>query len=216
MALTVRTQFGAGRSSGSQHSQSLEALLAHIPGLSVVMPATPADTYGLLRAAIQDPNPVVFIENRLLYGMKGPQPPADHLLPIGRSTVVREGTDITVVSVSRMVHEAVAAAEQLAGEGISVEVIDLRTVAPLDERTILDSVARTRRLVVVDECPLRCGIASEVAATVAEHGFGLLAAPIQRVTRAQVPVPYSAPLEAAVTPDAAKIAAAARRVVATR
>ena len=122
MALTVRTQFGAGRSSGSQHSQSLEALLAHIPGLTVVMPSTPADTYGLLRAAIQDPNPVVFIENRLLYGMKGPQPPADHILPIGKSVVVRAGSDITVVSVSRMVHEAVAAADQLEGEGISVEV----------------------------------------------------------------------------------------------
>ena len=132
MALTVRTQFGAGRSSGSQHSQSLEALLAHIPGLTVVMPSTPADTYGLLRAAIQDPNPVVFIENRLLYGMKGPQPPAGHLLPIGVSAVVRPGTDVTVVSVSRMVHEALAAADALAGEGISVEVIDLRTVAPLD------------------------------------------------------------------------------------
>ena len=141
MALTVRTQFGAGRSSGSQHSQSLEALLAHIPGLSVVMPSTPADTYGLLRAAIQDPNPVVFIENRLLYGMKGPQPPADHILPIGVSAVVRAGTDVTVVSVSRMVHEAVAAAELLAGEGISVEVIDLRTVAPLDMAPILESVA---------------------------------------------------------------------------
>ena len=132
MALTVRTQFGAGRSSGSQHSQSLEALLAHIPGLTVVMPSTPADTYGLLRAAIQDPNPVVFIENRLLYGMKGPQPPADHIVPIGASAVVRPGTDVTVVSVSRMVHEALAAAERVAGEGISVEVIDLRTVAPLD------------------------------------------------------------------------------------
>ncbi len=130
MALTVRTQFGAGRSSGSQHSQSLEVLLAHIPGLSVVMPSTPADTYGLLRAAIQDPNPVVFIENRLLYGMKGPQPPPDHILPIGKSAVVRPGTDVTVVSVSRMVHEAIAAAERLGDEGISVEVIDLRTVAP--------------------------------------------------------------------------------------
>ncbi len=142
MALTVRTQFGAGRSSGSQHSQSLEALLAHIPGLSVVMPSTPADTYGLLRAAIQDPNPVVFIENRLLYGMKGPQPPPDYLLPIGKSVVVRAGTDLTVVSISRMVHEAVAAAESLQGEGISVEVIDLRTVAPLDMAPILESVAQ--------------------------------------------------------------------------
>ena len=138
MALTVRTQFGAGRSSGSQHSQSLEVLLAHIPGLTVVMPSTPADTYGLLRAAIQDPNPVVFIENRLLYGMKGPQPPADHIVPIGVSAVVRPGTDVTVVSVSRMVHEALAAAEQLAGDGMSVEVIDLRTVAPLDLAPVLD------------------------------------------------------------------------------
>ncbi len=119
MALTVRTQFGAGRSSGSQHSQSLEALLAHIPGLSVVMPSTPADTYGLLRAAIQDPNPVVFIENRLLYGMKGPQPPAEHVVPIGKSAVVRAGSDITVVSVSRMVHEALAAAECLASRRAS-------------------------------------------------------------------------------------------------
>ena len=140
MALTVRTQFGAGRSSGSQHSQSLEALLAHVPGLTVVMPSTPADTYGLLRAAIQDPNPVVFIENRLLYGMKGPMPPADHIVPIGVSTVVRPGTDVTVVSVSRMVHEAVAAAEVLAGEGISAEVVDLRTVAPLDMGPVLESV----------------------------------------------------------------------------
>ena len=117
MALTVRTQFGAGRSSGSQHSQSLEALLAHIPGLTVVMPSTPADTYGLLRAAIQDPNPVVFIENRLLYGMKGPQPPADHILPIGKAAVVRPGTDVTVVSISRMVHEALAAAERVDERG---------------------------------------------------------------------------------------------------
>ena len=151
MGLTVRTQFGAGRSAGSQHSQSLEALLAHIPGLTVVMPSTPADTYGLLRAAIQDPNPVVFIENRLLYGMKGPQPPADYLLPIGKAAVVRPGDDITVVSVSRMVHEALAAAETVAAEGISVEVIDLRTVAPLDMATVLDSVRRTNRLLIAHE-----------------------------------------------------------------
>ena len=167
MALTVRTQFGAGRSSGSQHSQSLEALLAHIPGLSVVMPSTPADTYGLLRAAIQDPNPVVFIENRLLYGMKGPQPPADHILPIGRSAVVHPGSDITVVSVSRMVHEAIAAAQQLAGEGISVEVIDLRTVTPLDMAPILDSVHKTSRLLIAHEAVVPFGIGAEIAASVA-------------------------------------------------
>src|SRR5436309_9541006 len=151
MSLTVRTQFGAGRSSGSQHSQSLEALLAHIPGLSVVMPSTPADTYGLLRAAIQDPNPVIFIENRLLYGMKGPEPPSDYILPIGKSVVVRPGTDVTVVSVSRMVHEAVAAAEELAGDGISVEVVDLRTVAPLDITPVLESVHNTSRLLIAHE-----------------------------------------------------------------
>ena len=177
MALTVRTQFGAGRSSGSQHSQSLEALLAHIPGLTVVMPSTPADTYGLLRAAIQDPNPVVFIENRLLYGMKGPQPPADHVVPIGASAVVRPGTDATVVSVSRMVHEALAAAEALAAEGISVEVIDLRTVAPLDMAPILDSVHRTSRLLVAHEAAVPFGIGAEIAATVAREAFWDLDAP---------------------------------------
>ena len=195
MALTVRTQFGAGRSSGSQHSQSLEALLAHIPGLTVVMPSTPADTYGLLRAAIQDPNPVVFIENRLLYGMKGPQPPADHILPIGTSAVVRAGTDVTVVSVSRMVHEAVAAAERLAGEGISVEVIDLRTVAPLDMAPILESVAKTSRLLIAHEAVVPFGIGAEIAATVARDGFWDLDAPIERIGAAATPPPYAPDLE---------------------
>jgi 2-oxoisovalerate dehydrogenase E1 component len=156
-------------------------LLAHIPGLTVVMPSTPADTYGLLRAAIQDPNPVVFVENRLLYGMKGPEPPADFILPIGRSAVVRDGTDITVVSVSRMVHEALAAAEELAGEGISVEVIDLRTVAPLDLEPVLASVHKTSRLLIAHEAVVPFGIGAEIAATVAREGFWDLDAPIQRV-----------------------------------
>jgi 2-oxoisovalerate dehydrogenase E1 component len=151
MGLTIRTQFGGGRSSGAQHSQSLEALLAHIPGLTVVMPSTPADTYGLLRAAIRDPNPVIFIENRQQYGAKGPKPPADYLLPLGKAKVVRQGTDATVVSVSRMVQEALAAAESLAAKGISVEVIDLRTVAPLDRPTILESLAKTNRLLIAHE-----------------------------------------------------------------
>ena len=212
MALTVRTQFGAGRSSGSQHSQSLEALLAHIPGLSVVMPSTPADTYGLLRAAIQDPNPVVFIENRLLYGMKGPQPPADHILPIGKSVVVRPGTDITVVSVSRMVHEAVAAAERLAGEGISVEVIDLRTVAPLDMAPILESVHKTSRLLIAHEAVVPFGIGAEIAATVARDGFWDLDAPIQRIGAAATPPPYAPELERAWLPDRDDIADAIRRL----
>jgi 2-oxoisovalerate dehydrogenase E1 component len=215
MGLTVRTQFGAGRSSGSQHSQSLEALLAHVPGLTVVMPSTPADTYGLLRAAIQDPNPVVFIENRLLYGLKGPQPPPDHVVPLGRSAVVRPGADATVVSVSRMVHEALAAAEQVAGEGISVEVIDLRTVAPLDMAPVLDSVQRTSRLLVAHEAAVPFGIGAEIAAIVAREAFWDLDAPIERIGAAATPPPYAPELERAWLPGRDEIAAAIRRLVAT-
>jgi 2-oxoisovalerate dehydrogenase E1 component len=214
MALTVRTQFGAGRSSGSQHSQSLEALLAHIPGLTVVMPSTPADTYGMLRAAIEDPNPVVFIENRLLYGMKGPQPPAGHLVPIGRSSVVREGTDVTVVSVSRMVHEALAAAEELAEAGASVEVIDLRTIAPLDLEPVLASVHKTSRLLIAHEAVVPFGIGAEIAATVAREGFWDLDAPIERVGAAATPPPYAPELERAWLPDRVEIAGALRRLLA--
>src|ERR1700722_3149441 len=214
MALTVRTQFGAGRSSGSQHSQSLEALLAHIPGLSVVMPSTPADAYGLLRAAIQDPNPVVFIENRLLYGMKGPQPPPDYVLPIGKSAVVRAGSDITVVSVSRMVHEALAAAATVGAEGISVEVIDLRTVAPLDMESILASVRKTSRLLIAHEAVMPFGIGAEIAATVARGGFWFLDAPIERIGAAATPSPYSPDLERAWLPDREDITAALRRLAA--
>jgi 2-oxoisovalerate dehydrogenase E1 component len=214
MGLTVRTQFGAGRSSGSQHSQSLEALLAHIPGLTVVMPSTPADAYGLLRASIQDPNPVIFIENRLLYGMKGPQPPADYIVPIGKSAVVRPGADVTVVSVSRMVHEALAAAEAVGGDGISVEVIDLRTVAPLDVAPILDSVHKTSRLLIAHEAVVPFGIGAEIAATVAREGFWDLDAPIERIGAAATPPPYSPDLERAWLPDRDTIADAIRRLVA--
>ena len=192
MALTVRTQFGAGRSSGSQHSQSLEALLAHIPGLSVVMPSTPADTYGLLRAAIEDPNPVVFIENRLLYGMKGPQT-AGRLHPAHRrvAAVVRPGTDVTVVSVSRMVHEALRGGRGAGRDGISVEVIDLRTVAPLDVAPILESVHKTSRLLIAHEAVVPFGIGAEIAATVAREAFWDLDAPIERVGAAATPPPYA-------------------------
>jgi 2-oxoisovalerate dehydrogenase E1 component len=212
MALTVRTQFGAGRASGSQHSQSLEALLAHIPGLTVVMPSTPADTYGLLRAAIQDPNPVVFIENRLLYGLKGPQPPADHILPIGRAAVTRPGTDITLVSVSRMAHEAIAAAEAVEDDGISVEVIDLRTIAPLDMTTVLESLHKTSRILIAHEAVVPFGIGAEIAATVAREGFWDLDAPIERIGAAATPPPYAPGLERAWLPDRDDIAEALRRL----
>ena len=201
MALTIRTQFGGGRSSGSQHSQSLEALLAHIPGLTVVMPSTPADTYGLLRAAIRDPNPVVFIENRQLYGTKGPRPPADHILPIGKAKIVRPGSDATVVSVSRMVGESVAAAEALAHRGISAEVIDLRTVAPLDKQTVLESLGRTSRLVIAHEGVTDFGIGAELAALAAWEGFWMLDAPVRRVAPPPTPSPYAPSLEKRWLPD---------------
>jgi 2-oxoisovalerate dehydrogenase E1 component len=212
MGLTVRTQFGAGRSSGSQHSQSLEALLAHIPGLTVVMPSTPADTYGLLRAAIQDPNPVIFIENRLLYGMKGLAPPVEYVLPLGQSVVVRLGSDITLVSVSRMVHESVAAADELAGEGISVEVIDLRTVAPLDLAPVFDSLKKTSRILIAHEAVVPFGIGAEIAARVAREAFWDLDAPVERIGAAPTPPPYAPELEQAWLPGRQQIADAVRRL----
>jgi 2-oxoisovalerate dehydrogenase E1 component len=213
MGLVIRTQFGGGRSSGSQHSQSLEALLAHVPGLTVVMPSTPADTYGLLRSAIRDPNPVVFIENRQLYGMKGPKPPAGYLLPLGKAKVVREGTDLTIVSVSRMVHEAVAAAEALAPRGISAEVIDLRTVAPLDKDTILASLAKTNRLLIAHEGVTDFGIGAEIAALAVYQGFWTLDAPVMRVAPPPTPSPYAPNLEKQWLPDRESIQRAAEALV---
>ena len=211
LPLVIRTQFGAGRSSGSQHSQSLEALFAHIPGLSVVMPSTPADAYGMLRAAIIDPNPIIFIEHRHLYGFKGPKPPAAHLVPIGKARVVRPGDHVTVVAVSKMVHEALAAADKLAHEGISVEVIDLRTIAPLDTETILGSVRRTGRLVVTHEAVVDFGIGAEVSAVVASEAFDSLDAPIARVGASATPPPYAPSLERVWLPDRVSIADTVRR-----
>ncbi|MFJ8811937.1 alpha-ketoacid dehydrogenase subunit alpha/beta [Amycolatopsis thermoflava] len=213
MPLVVRTQFGAGKSSGSQHSQSLEALLAHIPGLTVVMPSTPADTYGLLRAAIRDPNPVVFVENRLLYGRKGPRPRPGHLVPLGKAAIRREGTDVTLVSYSKLVHECTAVAEQLAQDGISVEVIDLRTIAPLDTETVLRSLAKTGRLVVAHQAVEAFGVGAELAAVAAEHGFWTLDAPVLRVGAANTPAPYAPSLEREWLPDQERIAAAVRKSV---
>jgi 2-oxoisovalerate dehydrogenase E1 component len=213
LPLVVRSQFGAGRSSGSQHSQSLEALLAHLPGLTVVMPSTPADTYGLLRAAIRDPNPTVFIEHRLTYGWKGPRPDPDHLVPIGKAKVVRSGRDVTIVSVSRMVSECVAAAEELAADGIEAEVIDLRTVSPLDRETVLASVAKTSRLLVAHEAVRDFGIGAELAALAAEEGFWHLDAPIRRVGGPFTPIPYAPALEQAWLPDRATVATEVRALL---
>ncbi|GAA3524584.1 alpha-ketoacid dehydrogenase subunit alpha/beta [Aeromicrobium panaciterrae] len=212
--LTIRTQFGAGRSSGSQHSQSLEALFAHIPGLKVVMPSTPEDTYGMLRAAIQDPNPVIVIENRLLYETKGPTPERGHLTPLGRAAVVRKGSDITLVTVSRMVHTCLAVAESLAMQGVDCEVIDLRTVSPLDHQTVLNSVAKTSRLVIVHEAITDFGIGAEIAARVADQGFTLMDAPIRRVGALAMPAPYAPNLEKLWLPDEDQIVATVHELMA--
>lgn len=213
MPLTIRTQFGGGRSSASQHSQSLEAMMAHIPGLTVVMPSTPADAYGLLRSAIRDPNPVIFVEHRGMYGKKGPRPSADHLVPIGRARVVRSGRDLTIVAVSRMVDEALLAAQRMAADGIEAEVIDLRSVVPLDLPSILESVAKTSRLLVAHEAVRDFGIGAEVAAAVGQQGFWHLDAPIARVGAEYSPAPYAPSLEQVWLPDSHKVELAARSLV---
>lgn len=199
--LVIRTQFGAGRSSGAQHSQSLEALLAHIPGLTVIMPSTPADAYGLLRSAIQDPNPVIFIEHRLQYGKKGPKPSADHLVPIGSAAVRRSGTDVTVVTWSRMTDDVLIAAEEAETLGVSVEVIELRTIVPLDEATVLTSVMRTGRVLVAHEAVMHGGFGAEIVSQVADRAFWFLDAPVRRLGAEATPSPYAPSLEQAWLPN---------------
>lgn len=205
LGLTIRTQFAAGRSSGSQHSQSLEAILAHIPGLTVVMPSTPWETYGLLRSAIKDPNPVIFIENRLLYGRKGIRPSRDLIIPLGKARIARPGTHITVVTYSAILNTVMSVAEELANEGIDAEVIDLRTIQPLDQATILQSLSKTNRLVVVHEAVRDFGVGAEVVALCAEQGFWHLDAPLRRVAAQFSPAPYSPGLERYWLPSAREI-----------
>jgi 2-oxoisovalerate dehydrogenase E1 component len=211
IGLVVRTQYGVGRSSGSQHSQSLEALLAQVPGLVVLMPATVTDMYGLLRSAIDLPAPVVLIENRLLYELKGDAPPPGWRTPIGRANVARPGTDLTIVTVSHALYTALDAADSLAAEdSISCEVIDLRTIAPLDADTVLESLGRTSRLLVVSEGAGDFGVGAELAARAVDAGFWSLDAPVRRVNGASTPVPYSPPLERAWLPSAERVVAEAR------
>jgi 2-oxoisovalerate dehydrogenase E1 component len=212
--LTIRTQFGAGRSSGAQHSQSLEAMLAHVPGLAVVMPSTPADAYGLLRAAVHHDGPVVVVEHRLLYETSGPGFSPDHMVPIGKANVVRTGTDVTVVSYSRMARESLVAADRLASEGIDVEVVDLRSIAPLDWDAVMASFAKTNRLVIAHEAAVDFGVGAEIAARIADGGFWHMDAPVLRVGAPFTPAPYSPPLEAAWVPGAADVADAVRRIMA--
>ncbi|MCR4399167.1 MAG: alpha-ketoacid dehydrogenase subunit beta, partial [Firmicutes bacterium] len=194
--LVIRTQGGAGRSAAAQHSQSLEAWYVHIPGLVVIMPSTPYDAKGLLKSAIRDDNPVMFIEHKMLYGVKGEVPDQEYLVPIGVADVKRTGSDVTVVATSRMVHLALEAAEEAASSGVSVEVIDPRTLKPLDSKTIVDSVKKTGRLVIVHEACKTGGFGAEIAAiVVGSEAFDYLEAPIERVCGLDVPVPYSPALE---------------------
>lgn len=213
LPMVIRTQFGAGRSSGSQHSQSLEALLAHIPGLTVVMPSTAADAYGLLRASIDALEPVVFIEHRLLYERESPAPIPGERVPLGKAAIVRPGTDATVVSWARMVSESLRAAEVLAEEGIDVEVIDLRTIAPWDRETVLESLRRTSRLFIAHEAVQDFGVGAEIAAVAVDEGFWYLDAPVMRVGARPTPAPYAPSLERAWLPSAAQIIDGVRRQV---
>ena len=212
-SLVIRTQGGAGRSSAAQHAQSLEAWFVHIPGLKVVQPSTPYDAKGLLKAAIRDDNPVMFLEHKLLYPVQGPVPEGEYLIPLGQADVKRPGSDVTVVATSRMVHRALAAAETLAPEGIDVEVIDPRTLNPLDEETIFASVRKTQHLVVVYEAYERCGIGAEIAALVATQAIDFLDAPIERVAALNTPVPFNPKLENYVIPNEERIIAGIKRVL---
>ena len=198
--LVIRTQGGSGRGNGSQHSQSLEAWFAHVPGLVVIQPSTPYDVKGLLKSAIRDDNPVVFIEHKLLYFSKGLVPEREYVVPIGKADVKRGGTDVTVIATQRMVARALAAAEALESERISVEVIDPRTLRPLDEEMILESVRKTARAVVVHEAVKSGGIGAQIAAIIMEKAFDYLDAPVLRLGGADTPIPYAAVLEQAAVP----------------
>jgi pyruvate dehydrogenase E1 component beta subunit len=211
--LVLRTQGGAGQRGGAQHSQSLEAWLTHVPGLKVVMPSTAADAAGLLASAIADPNPVVFVENKTLYFRKEEVPDERKPVPIGRARIVWPGRNVTVVALSRLVLEAFAAAEELAAEGIEVEVIDARTLVPLDLETIVESVSRTHRLVVAHEAVMHGGFGAEIVAEVQAAAFDELDAPIERVGAPFAPVPFSPSLEDAYLPGRAEVAAAVRAVL---
>ncbi|MGI1691062.1 alpha-ketoacid dehydrogenase subunit beta [Thermoanaerobacter uzonensis] len=193
--IVVRAPDGIIQSAAAQHSQSIEAWFLHIPGLKVVTPSNPADAKGLLKAAIRDDNPIIYFENKVLYKEKGPVAEEEFLTPIGKAKVVREGKDVTIVSYSIMLKNSLKAAEILEEEGISVEVIDLRTISPIDKETILKSVAKTRRLVVAHEAVKQGGVGAEIAAIVAEEGLDYLDAPILRFGAPFVPIPFSPALE---------------------
>lgn len=211
--IVVRTQGGAGSFAGAQHSKSLEAWFTHIPGLKVIAPATPYDVKGLLKASVRDNNPVIFCENKSLYRTTGPVPEDDYMLEIGKADIKRPGDDVTVIAWSRMVLEALQAAETLAKEGISVEVIDLMSLIPLDEETIFASIKKTNRVVIVQEAWQTCGFGAEVAARIQEKVFDYLDAPVIRVAGMDAPIPFSPVLENAVVPTPDTIADGIRSII---
>jgi acetoin:2,6-dichlorophenolindophenol oxidoreductase subunit beta len=208
--LVIRTMVGAGRSAAAQHSQSPYHIFTSVPGLKCVVPSNAYDAKGLLIEAIRDDDPVIFCEHKLMYDLKTEVPDEPYRIPFGEAAIVRDGDDVTVVALARMVHYAMEAAEALEKEGIECEIIDPRTTSPLDEDTILESVERTGRLVVVDEATPRCGIAADIAALVADKAFKALKAPPRRVTAPHTPVPFAPSLERLYIPSADKIAAAIR------
>ncbi|MGQ9500700.1 MAG: alpha-ketoacid dehydrogenase subunit beta [Anaerolineae bacterium] len=214
--LVIRTLMGAGRGAAAQHSQSLQAWVAHIPGLKVVMPSTPYDAKGLLKSAIRDDNPVIFFEDKMCYQIKGPVPVGEYTIPLGVADVKRSGDDVTFVATSSMVQVALSAAEALAQEGISAEVVDPRTLKPLDKETILNSVKKTGRAVVIDEGHLSYGVTAEIAAIIADEAFDYLDAPVKRLGALDVPVPMTPVLEQATVPNVEQLVATARSLFGRR
>jgi pyruvate/2-oxoglutarate/acetoin dehydrogenase E1 component len=212
--IVICASMGAIRSSGVQHSQILAPMFMHIPGLKVIVPATPRDLVGLLRSAIRGQNPVIVLQHKALYTTKGDVSDGDFVVSLGVADIKRVGTDVTVVATAHMVVLALDAAQQLAAEGLSVEVVDPRTLVPLDTHTILESVRKTGRLVVVDESHLTCGVGAEIATVVLEHAFPQLRAPIKRIQTLDVPIAFSPPLEGFLLPNVEKIVAGIRQVYA--
>jgi len=211
--LVIRTAIGGGMSFAAHHSQVLYSIFAHVPGLKIVIPSTPHDAKGLLKTAVRDDDPVMFFEHKMLFSMKGHVPEEEYLVPFGQADVKRPGQDVTIVATALMVHKALEAAKKLDTEGIQAEVIDPRTLVPLDKKTILESVKKTGKLVVVDEDYERCNFAAEVAAIVADEVFDYLDAPIKRVATPSVPIPYSPALERYVLPDENKILKAVKEIL---
>lgn len=212
--LVIRTTIGAGVRAAGHHSQSIYSIFVHMPGLKVVTPSTPYDAKGLLTTALRQDDPVVFCEHKILYSLRGRVPEESYTIPFGKADIKRRGKDVTVVAIARMVHFALEAAETLQKEGISVEVVDPRTLSPLDKDTILGSIKNTGRLIVVDEDYPRCNMATDIAAIVADEAFDYLDAPIKRVTAPHTPVPFSVPLEDFYIPNAERVVRAVKEMVA--